>query len=132
MASGDVQSIIASYFGTAGRSDGERYLLALGELGWLIDHATRLGTLRLGLLRALQSALPMSDEGGVTELKELVTNLIIMQTRLADRDQGLSELLHRLVESGAVESVPVDAGSLRDGVRALAGAWEHVQGGPRA
>ena len=117
---------------TAGRSDGERYLLMIDELAWLVDHASRLAALRLELLRALQSALPMSDESGFTELKALVTNLIIMQTRLVDRDQGLSELLDRLVESGAVESVPVDDDSLRDAVRALAGAWEHVHGGPRA
>lgn len=57
------------------------------------------------LLQGLQAALPRSDdEDTVAELKELLTNLIIMQNRLGERDARLGDLLGRLVEARPVDA----------------------------
>ena len=42
------------YLRNAGASNEGRYRLGLDHLAWLIDHCTRLGALRLELLRYLQ------------------------------------------------------------------------------
>lgn len=63
----------------------------------------------------------------VSELKELLTNLIIMQTRLADRGEKFSELLRQLAETRLLGSVAVDEASLREGIQAVGEALEHLQ-----
>ena len=55
------------------------------ELAWLVAHASRLSATRLERLRSLQTALP----GAGGELKELLTDLIIIESRLAGRGERL-------------------------------------------
>ena len=121
---------------------GRRYLEALGEavdgrvrlsieeLGSLVGYATRLGGLRLELLKALQSALPRDDDPNdvVGELKDILTNLIIMQSRLSGRDGELGELLSRLHKSGALNRVPVDESIVRSVVDVILQGSDHVWG----
>ncbi len=86
---------------TIGRTAGERYQLDIDHLVGLLGHCTSLGELRLELLRALQSSLSSSGETGtVVELKQLLSNLIIMATRESDRNKRLSELLKHITKAG--------------------------------
>ena len=100
MSSQDAESIASGYVGTIGRTADEGYQLDIDRLIWLLGPCTRLGGLRLEILRALQSSLSASEETGtVVELKELLTNLIIMETRVSDRSERLSELLKDATET---------------------------------
>ena len=105
-----------------------RYRRGVDHLAWLIDHCTELGALRLELLRGLQAALPKSDDGdSVTELKELLTNLIIMQTRLADREASLDDALRRIVDDGRLDAVFLDEELLREAIQQIIDAPTRVR-----
>ena len=128
MSSRDARSVAAQYVGAAGRDVDGRYQLPLDELVWLVEHSTRLGELRLELLRALQTALPKSDEpGSVAELKDLLTNLIIMQTRVAGQGERLPELLALLHESGELDYVAIDEDAVRGAIEGIVGACARVE-----
>ena len=99
MSSQNADSVADRYLRMAGQAIEQRCQLTIEESIWLINLSSRLLSLRLELLRALQSALSRSGEQNiVTELKELLTNLIIMQTRLADRDGRINELINQLAK----------------------------------
>ena len=128
MSSLGAESIASRYVRTIGRPAGELYQLEVDHLVWLLGHCTRLGELRLDLLRALQSSLSSSGETGtVVELKELLTNLIIMETRVSDRNERLSELLKHITESGALDRVPVDQVALTDAIQAIIEIYGQVR-----
>ena len=105
----------------------ERRQINAEELVWLIGHATRLAAMRLELLQAVQSALPMSDEGEGSELKEVLTNLIIMQSRLSGRDQQLIELVNKLVDADELTMVNIDRNGMEDAVAEILQASAHVR-----
>lgn len=72
---------------------------------------------RLGWLTTLQKAVSVfkciedGNEGTddkSNELKALLTNVIIMQTKLNEREMGLAELVERVVESGALNDLKVE------------------------
>ena len=84
------------------------YRIEVAELAWLTGHVGRLSAARLEMLKSLQSALPREDEGAVSELKELLSQIIIMQTRLAGREESLDELLEELVRLGGTGDVALD------------------------
>jgi len=128
MVSHEAEALANRYLDAQGRVEGERYQLTIEELAWLVEHSVHLSELRLGLLRALQAALPLSEErGGITELKELLTNLIIMQTRLTDREEKLHDLLHQLIEARMLDHVLVDGASLKRGIQHIGEAAGHVR-----
>jgi hypothetical protein len=116
------------YLEAAGQSSDERYHFDINEFVWLVEHSTHLGQLRLTLLRALQAALlDTSEQGFVVELKELLTSHIIMQTRIQERDDRLSELLDQLNGAGKLDQVPTDPVALREAVQAIVQATGHVK-----
>ncbi len=120
MSSQGAESIASRCVGTIGRTAGERYQLDIDYLVGLLGHCTRLGELRLELLRELQTSLSSSGETGtVVDLKELLTNLIIMETRVSDRSERLSELLKDITEAGGLDRVPVDQVALTDAIQAI-------------
>jgi hypothetical protein len=128
MSSQGAESIARRYVGTAGRTADDRYQLDIDQLIWLVEHCSRVGELRLGLLRDLQSALPSSQEPGmVAEFKELLTNLIIMETRVSDRSGRLSELLNQLTGSGLLDRVSVDQVALTEAIQSIIEANGHVR-----
>jgi hypothetical protein len=63
----------------------------------------------------------------VAELKELLTNLIIMETRVSDRSGRLSELLNQLTGSGLLDRVSVDQVALTDAIQSIIEANGHVR-----
>ncbi len=126
MSSQNEESLTTLFLQNAGAPSEGGYRLGLDHVAWLVDHCTRLGALRLELLRGLQSALPKSDDGdSVTELKEFLTNLIIMQTRLVDREAGLHDALRRLVDDSRLDVVLLDEELLRKTIQQIvdAPAW---------
>ncbi len=124
MKAGDA---IDGYLDAAGRRGAGGYALSAGELLWLLTSGQERGGDELELLKALQRALPQpTDEGGtIGKLKALLTNAIIMRTRLADREADLGGLLGQAVAEGRLTGVPVD----EDIVRPLATLM--VEGGER-
>ena len=127
MSSKDDKSVVASYMEKAVRTAGGRHELGADELAWLLEHTTRLNALHLELLRALQAALPAADgESAAGELKPLLTDLIIMGSRLAGREEALLGLLGRLGESVG-EAVPVDEAGLGAGLQEAMNASGYIR-----
>ena len=116
------------YLDVAGEASGEGYRLAIGHMLWLIGHATEASGMRLELLRALQTALAGSDEPGpVAELKELLTDLIIMQSRLQGREERLAALLQQAMEQNVPDGIPVEKAKLQAGIRSILDAAARIQ-----
>ena len=55
----------------------------------------------------------------MTEFKELLTNLIIMQTRLADREASLHDALKRFVDDSRLDAVLLDEELLREAIQQI-------------
>ena len=116
------------YLDVAGAAGGEAYSLAAEHMLWLVEHATEASGMRLELLRALQTALAASNEPGpVVELKELLTDLIIMQSRLQGREEKLAALLRQVVEQDAPKGVPIEKAKLQSGIRSILDAAARIQ-----
>ena len=107
MKAGDA---VDGYLDAAGRRGAGGYALSAGELLWLLTSGQERGGDELELLKALQRALPQPEDEGDTigELKALLTNAIIMRTRLAEREGDLAALLGRAVDEGRLDGVAVD------------------------
>ena len=86
------ESVSSLYSDNVGITKGDSYRIAWQELAWLVSHANSMAEARLDLLKSLQTALPSQDSGDIANLKELLSNLIIMQSRLAGREGELSLL----------------------------------------
>ena len=65
-----------------------------------LEHANQRSEALLEVLRALQRATPSNEEDASPELKETLTNLIIMRTRLNERQSVLPELLREAAGQG--------------------------------
>ena len=129
---GDVDSYVQAAIGQVGSRD----TLDVEELQWLLSSSFELNTLRLGFLTALQRALavrddeaePASGRDTVRQLKGLLTNVTIMQTRLNEHEASLVELLRQAAGAGLVQPVEVQAEDLRSWVEAVLDACEHISG----
>ncbi len=112
MKAGDA---VDGYLDAAGSRGAGGYALSAGELLWLLTSGQERGGDELELLKALQRALPQpNDEGDmIGKLKALLTNAIIMRTRLADREADLAALLGQAVDEGRLTGVPVDEDIVR-------------------
>ena len=65
-----------------------------------LEHANQRSEALLEVLRALQRAAPADEEESSSELKETLTNLIIMRTRLNERQSVLPDLLREAAGQG--------------------------------
>lgn len=128
MSSQHEESLTTLILKNAGEASEGHFRLRLDHLAWLIDHCTRLDVLRLELLKGLQAALSESDDrDAVIDLKELLTNLIIMQTRLSDREDSLHDALSKLVEDNRLISVLSDEELLRKMIQEIVDAPTRVR-----
>ena len=109
-------AMVSRYIDSVGMRQGDRYEMRLEELEVILASAHRFNTTRQELLTALQRCLPTprDDEPQlsaqrtlVSELKDALTNVIIMQTRLNGREQSLLELLKQAAEQRAIDEVRV-------------------------
>ena len=119
-----------------GQRDGDRYYLGLDELSGLLRSSLASNNPRLGLLTALQRALPSPrgeaeelppHEGRMSALKAALTNVIIMQTRLNEREQEFSRLLGQAIDEGTTQRIEVAEEDLRGWAEAAVGAYRHLQ-----
>ena len=115
------------YVDAAGRRDDGGYALSAKELLWLLTSGQQRDGDLLELLKALQRALPQpaDEDDAIGELKALLTNAIIMRTRLGERESDLADLLGRAVDEGRLDAVPID----KDIARRIAALM--VEGGER-
>ena len=129
------ERLIDQYIRSAGNQEGDRVILTVGELVWLIGATYRWNTLRLRFLAALQRVLPggreqdseTTTQGGLEELKGTLTNIIIMQSRLNEREEPLVSLLEDAAKKGLVEGVALDVGEIRQVVMQTLQAYQHVE-----
>ena len=124
----DNETVIDSFLAAVGADEDGRYVLRAEVLARLVRLLTDLGELRLGLLTGLQNALPRADEDSpVEELKETLTNLIIMQSRTAGREAGVAQNILDLALAGEVQPVAVDRDKVRRGLTSLLEAADRVR-----
>lgn len=81
--------------------------VSLEDVTRTLDHAYNRSGALLELMRALQKAFPAGDDGDAAEFKESLTNVIIMRTRLNERQAGLTELLDKASKIQDIESITV-------------------------
>lgn len=122
----------ATYVDAAGVTDNSGYSARLSEVAWLLEASGRWSSLRLKLLQALQAALPRGEsdpEHGSPEsdLKAALTDLIIMQSRLDRRSEGLAGLLDAAVDQGVVSGVPIDPADMRAWAASILTAAGHLR-----
>ena len=112
MKAGDA---VDGYLDAAGRRGTGGYALSAGELLWLLTSGQERGGDELELLKALQRALPQpnDEDDTIGELKALLTNAIIMRTRLADRETDLAALLGQAADEVGLDHAPVDEDIVR-------------------
>ena len=128
MSPESAESVASRYLRAAGETSDERYQIGIDRFTWLVDHCTHLGEVRLGLLRELQSSLPASEGSDTAaEIKDLLTNLIIMETRMSGRNERLPELLKQLANTEGLERVRVDPAALAEAIQAIIQATGHVR-----
>ncbi len=129
-------TLTASYVETSGVRREGRCSLRPGELEWVLISTLRWNSLRLKLLAALQGALalPTSEERDasskdalVGELKAALTNVIIMQTRLNERDKELVALLEQAQRRGLLEPVEVETEDAHNWAESVAQAHHHIE-----
>ncbi len=65
-----------------------------------LEHANQRSEALLEVLRALQRAVPVNADESSSELKETLTNLIIMRTRLNERQSAIPALLNEAAGQG--------------------------------
>ncbi len=82
--------------------------VSIKDLTQALERAHRRSEALLDALRALQRMIPSNEEESSSELKETLTNLIIMRTRLNERQSVLPELLREAGERGLTSVVLAD------------------------
>ena len=115
------------YASAVGSTGADGYRIDVAELAWLIGHVGVLNAARLEMLKSLQTTLPREDEGAVAELKELLSQIIIMQTRLAGREESLDQLLQEIVRLGGASGVALDEGIVSGAAVEIVQAAERIQ-----
>ena len=74
--------------------------VSIEDITRTLEHANQRSEALLEVLRALQRAVPIHEKAASSELKETLTNLIIMRTRLNERQSALPGLLREAAERG--------------------------------
>lgn len=80
--------------------------VSIEDIAGALEHANQRSEALLEVLRALQRAVPADEEESSSELKETLTNLIIMRTRLNERQSALPALLSEAAGQG-LTSIPL-------------------------
>ena len=91
--------------------------VSIEDLTRALEHANLRSESLLEALRALQRATPSQSEDSSSELKETLTNLIIMRTRLNERQSVLPVLLREAAGRGLTSVVLPDDAAEQLGLR---------------
>ena len=128
--SNEDEAVADAYVEAVRSGDVGGYAIGRYELARLLAVVLEISDRRLSLLRTLQRAVPRPSDGEADsptgELKELLTNVFIMQSRLDGRDRQLVGLLRKATEADGKGDVEVDAGSVRDLASTLVAAYRHI------
>ena len=121
-------SELADRFAKALEIDGAPgYALEVGQMAGMLISCIELGRLKLQMLTGLQNEMPkMSCDAGTSELKELLTNVIIMSNRLGQREAELAMMLAPMAENGSSATVAVDRDAVSGWAKAIAEAYQRV------
>ncbi len=74
--------------------------VSIEDITRTLEHANQRSEALLEVLRALQRAIPANEDDVSSEMKETLTNLIIMRTRLNERQSVLPGLLQEAAGQG--------------------------------
>jgi hypothetical protein len=119
-----MQAVTTSEKGRAGQP--------LEELIWLLGHATEMNEVRLRLLQSLQRGLSAQQtKSGVAastvdDLREALTNVIIMQSRISEREETLLDDIKSARAQGLLDSAAPDLEDLRSGAGGIVSAYLHL------
>ena len=121
-------SELADRFAKALEVDGAPdYAVELGQIAAMLISCIELGRLKLQMLTGLQNELPQqSCDAGTNELKELLTNVIIMSNRLGQREAEFAMMLAPMAENGSSAKVAVDRDAVSGWAEAIAEAYQRV------
>ena len=118
MSSPNQEDAIVSRYTESVRMPGvEDYAMGLQELKLIVEDSHRINTARLEHFTALQRALPAprgnehtlsSQQSHLRDLRDSLTNIIIMQSRLSEREKDFLELLKQNAENQIIEGVPME------------------------
>jgi hypothetical protein len=124
------RNVADEYVEAVGHRDGGRYTVSTEELLWLLTTGRKRGAAELELLKALQHALPQPDDDdcALGRLKGLLTNAIIMRTRVGEREGDLASLLEQAVGEGHLGSVALDEEAVRRAAELMAEGGARVHG----
>ena len=121
------EPMAGSYTANVGIAVGDSYEIAWEELAWLVGHANSMAEARLGLLKSLQAALPSQEAGGIADLKGLLSNLIIMQSRLAGREKELDESLSALSGNPPVSHIASNQDTISSAATEILNAAQRIR-----
>ena len=128
-------AVISGYVDTVGTLGDKGYEIRLGQVELILADVHRLNSMCQQLLTALQRAVPTPQGDGVEEstletavgqLKGALSNVIIMQTRLNEREEGLLELLRQVREQNSVDGVPVERAVVEGWARVILKAYHRI------
>ena len=117
-------AMVSRFTESVGMHGGEGYLIRLQELELIMADGHQVNTARRELFTALQHALqaPRGDEQTLSsqqshlrDLKDSLTNIIIMQTLLSEREKDFLELLKQGTEDQTIDEVSMEP--------AVVGGW---------
>ena len=134
--SSNEDTLPANHVGDSEVRYGGQYSLNADELARILGSTLQWNALRLRFLTALQRALalpregekdPSSQGGVVGDLKGALTNVIIMQTRLNEREVDLVGLLKQARRDGLVKPVEVDGDDVRRWAESVTEAHHYLE-----
>ncbi len=128
-------AVVSRYLEAVGTGDRKRYAISLEELQRIIAASHSINVARMDLLTALQRSVPSTGNTETStsspqtfdaELKDALTNVIIMQTRVNEREQSFHKLLAQAIEQRTVDAVPVEPGHVEDWAKAVLEAARQI------
>ena len=120
-------TLISRYIEEVEAGQGEQYAIKLEQLELILGAGRHITMAQLELLTALQRAVPMSRDhtqlsprqSHLRDLKDALTNVIIMQTRLNEREKDFLELLKESSKQQVIGAVRVDPTAVEEWAKAI-------------
>ena len=120
-------TLISRYIEEVKASQGGQYAIKLEQLELILAVGRRITLAQLELLTALQRDVPMSKDhtqlsprqSHLRDLKDALTNVIIMQTRLNEREKDFLELLKESSKQQVIDAVRVDPTAVEGWAKAI-------------
>lgn len=120
-------TLISRYIEDVKAGQGEQYRIKLKQLELILAVGHRITIAQLELLTALQRAVPTPSnhallsrqQSHLRDLKDVLTNVIIMQTRLNEREEDFLELLKKSSKQQSIGTVQVDPTAVEEWAKTI-------------